>query len=144
MAYGPQFAKALPGGLTRLHLTWSCCKRSAAAQINLPEAGNPFTNWHAAWNPAERPGYAGTAIFARRPLQVLHRGIAEEPDPEGRVLRVDIDGVDLVSVYLPSGSSSDAAQARKNIWMKQFAPWMATIKRRRRPVLVGRRSQYRT
>lgn len=103
----------------------------------LPEAANPFANWHAAWNPAERPGYAGTAIFARMPLQVLHHGIADEPDPEGRVLRVDIDGVDLVSVYLPSGSSSDAAQARKKVWMNRFAPWMATIKRRRRPVLVG-------
>ena len=71
------------------------------------------------------------------PLQVLHHGIADEPDPEGRVLRVDIDGVDLVSVYLPSGSSSDEAQARKKVWMNRFAPWMATIKRRRRPVLVG-------
>jgi exodeoxyribonuclease-3 len=103
----------------------------------LSDGDNPFANWHAAWNPAERPGYAGTAVFSRMPLQLLHTGIADAPDPDGRVLRVDINGVDLVSVYLPSGSSSDAAQTRKAAWMKRFSPWMATLKRRRRPVLVG-------
>ena len=97
----------------------------------------PFHDWHAAWNPAERPGYAGTAVFSRIPLRVLNTGINAAPDPEGRVIRVDIDGVDLVSTYLPSGSSSDAAASRKNDWMSEFAPWMAALKRRRCPVLVG-------
>jgi exodeoxyribonuclease-3 len=48
-----------------------------------------------------------------------------------------VDGVDLVSVYLPSGSSSDEAQVRKTAWMHTFSPWMSTLKRRRRPVIVG-------
>ena len=97
----------------------------------------PFAKWHQAWNPAERPGYSGTAIFARFPIRVLGRGIGKDPDPEGRVLRVDIDGIDLVSTYLPSGSSSDEASARKQAWMNRFAPWMTTLRRRRRPVIVG-------
>ena len=93
--------------------------------------------WHVAWNSAIRKGYAGTAVWSRRPLKVLNTGIDGQPDPEGRVLRVDVDGVDLVSVYLPSGSSSDEALARKTVWMNTFGPWMSTIRRRRRPVIVG-------
>ncbi len=103
----------------------------------IDQASFPLSGWHLTWNPAERPGYAGTAIFAKMAMKTLGCGIGQEADPEGRVLRVDIDGVDLVSVYLPSGSSSDEAAARKQLWMDQFAPWMTTLRRRRRPVIVG-------
>jgi exodeoxyribonuclease-3 len=103
----------------------------------LDESTFPFHHWNAAWNPAQRPGYAGTAVFSRMPLKVLHTGINAAPDPEGRVIRVDIAGVDLVSTYLPSGSSSDEASIRKNAWMADYAPWMESLRRRRRPVLVG-------
>ncbi len=98
---------------------------------------HPFCTWHAVWNPAERPGYAGTAIFSKRPLRILGTGIDGGPDPEGRVTRVDVRGVDILSVYLPSGSSSEQAQARKNEWMKMFSPWLSKLKRRRRPVIIG-------
>ncbi|MDP7029204.1 MAG: exodeoxyribonuclease III [Phycisphaerales bacterium] len=98
---------------------------------------NPFRDWHAAWNPAERPGYAGTAVFSKLPLKVIGTGINGEPDAEGRVMRVDINGADLLSVYLPSGSSSEAAQARKDRWMQAFLPWLSTLRRRRRPVIIG-------
>ncbi|MDP7188475.1 MAG: exodeoxyribonuclease III [Phycisphaerales bacterium] len=101
------------------------------------EGAVPFLDWHAVWNPAERPGYAGTAIFSRMPMKLLHTGIDAEPDPDGRVIRVDINGVDFVSVYLPSGSSSDAASTRKNHFMNAFAPWMKSLKRRRRPIIIG-------
>jgi exodeoxyribonuclease-3 len=97
----------------------------------------PFSQWEAAWNPAQRPGYAGTAVFSRVPMKVLNHGIGGEADPEGRALRVDINGVDLVSTYLPSGSSSEEASKKKAAWMKRFSPWLETLKRRRRPVVVG-------
>lgn len=100
-------------------------------------ATDPFRGWNAAWNPASRPGYAGTAAFSRKPMTILHTGIGAAPDPDGRVLRVEIGGVDLVSTYLPSGSSSDAAAARKKGFMDSYLPWMTTLRRRRRPVLVG-------
>ncbi len=103
----------------------------------LPSDWKGLEGWHVQWNPAQRKGYAGTAVLSRQPIQLLHTGIAGEDDPEGRVLRVDIQGMDFVSVYLPSGSSSEDAQIRKNAWMQRFTPWMATLRRRRRPVIVG-------
>lgn len=100
-----------------------------------PEWAAP-EGWHVAWNPAERKGYAGTAIWSREPMQVLGTGL-EAADPEGRVLRALINGVEVVSVYLPSGSSGDHRQVEKERWMTEFAPWAQTVIGRRRPVVLG-------
>jgi len=101
------------------------------------EDDHPLHAWHALWNPAERPGYSGTAVFSKRPLKLLCTGIDGAADPEGRVTSVEVDGVNLISVYLPSGSSSPEAQTRKNTWMDQCTPWLAKLKRKRKPVIIG-------
>lgn len=92
--------------------------------------------WHVYWHPAEKKGYSGTAILSRSPIEILGTGLDSE-DPEGRIIRALIDGVEVVSVYLPSGSSSEDRQAVKEVWMTEFAPWAERLKRKRRPVVMG-------
>ncbi|MEM9752989.1 MAG: exodeoxyribonuclease III [Planctomycetota bacterium] len=117
----------------------------ATPDVLPPEWADP-EGWHVTWHPAEKPGYAGTAVWSRRPHKVMGVGLASgrskrAHDPEGRVLRVriDVDGqaIDAVSVYLPSGSSSEARQAIKEAWMKDFFPWAAKLKQSRVPVVMG-------
>ena len=48
-----------------------------------------------------------------------------------------IGDLDVASIYLPSGSSSDEAHLRKQRWMKDFAPHAKSLMRRRRSVLLG-------
>lgn len=104
----------------------------------LPSEWASPEGWHVTWHPAERPGYAGTAVWSRVPHQVVARGLDDDtPDDEGRVLRVKVDGVQLVSVYLPSGSSSEARQVSKEAWMKRFRPWAEKLKRSRTPTVLG-------
>ncbi|MBT4768385.1 MAG: exodeoxyribonuclease III [Phycisphaerae bacterium] len=129
--------KGIAGWIDRLSPDVVMLQEIRCRPDQLDEATFPFKGWHAAWNPAERPGYAGTAVFSRLPLQVLHTGIDSQSDPDGRVLRVDVGGVDLVSTYLPSGSSSEAAAAKKAAFAADFRPWIDSLKRRRRPVLIG-------
>ncbi|MEM7624041.1 MAG: exodeoxyribonuclease III [Planctomycetota bacterium] len=97
--------------------------------------------WHVTWHPAEKPGYAGTAVWTRRPHTVVSRGLTDgtsaDGDHEGRVLRVKVDGVQVVSVYLPSGSSSPARQEIKEAWMGEFMPWATKLKRARTPTVLG-------
>lgn len=92
--------------------------------------------WHVAWHPAERPGYAGTAVWSRHPIEVVGVGL-DGVDPEGRVLRVRTGGVTVVSVYLPSGSASPESQARKEVWMAAFAPWARALAASGEPVVLG-------
>lgn len=92
--------------------------------------------WHVHWHSAEKKGYAGTAIWSRHPIELLSTGMGLD-DPEGRVLRVRTNGVQAVSVYLPSGSRSDEAQARKDRWMATFSEWMGEIVRSGEPIVIG-------
>ena len=78
--------------------------------------------WHVIWHPAERKGYAGTAVWSRTPLGEEERGVGGT-DSEGRILRVSTRGIQFVSVYLPSGSSGDERQAVKEHWMDRFRVW---------------------
>ena len=102
----------------------------------LPSQWAEPEGWHVHWHPAERPGYAGVAVWSREPFEVLGTGL-DDHDPEGRVLRVRLEEADFVSVYLPSGSSGEHRQAAKEEWMTAFAPWMAARYQDRRPVIVG-------
>lgn len=104
----------------------------------LPEAWRAPKSWHVTWHPAQKKGYAGTAIWSRQPHKIVARGLeSDDVDDEGRVLRVRVDGVQLVSVYLPSGSSGEHRQVEKEKWMARFMPWAAKLKRSRTPVVMG-------
>ena len=90
----------------------------------LPAGFQQPDGWHVVWNPAERPGYSGTAIWSRSPIQVHNLGLsAADSDLEGRLIEAEVNGLRLASIYLPSGSSSPERQAVKEIWMKRFRRW---------------------
>ena len=92
--------------------------------------------WDVLWHPAEKRGYSGTAVWAKSPLTVEERG-AGEADPEGRVVVARVDGVRVVSVYLPSGSSSEERQTEKDRWLGFFAQWSEKMLQSRIPTILG-------
>jgi exodeoxyribonuclease-3 len=102
----------------------------------LPAEWRAPEGWHVHWNPAQKPGYAGTAVLSRTPLEVLGVGI-DGDDPEGRVISARINGVRCVSVYLPSGSSGEHRQQVKEAWMVRFYDWMRALQALDEPVVVA-------
>ena len=102
----------------------------------LTEAQANPQGWHVQWHPAEKKGYAGTAIWSREPLTDVTHGIGEH-DVQGRVLSATTNGVRVVSVYPPSGSSGPEKQANKEVWLKQFAPWAGELRLAGRPAVMG-------
>lgn len=68
------------------------------------EIGYPYCYWF----PAERKGYSGVALLSKKEPQKITFGTGiEYMDKEGRNLRADYDGVSVMSLYLPSGTSDD-------------------------------------
>ena len=64
--------------------------------------------YHAFWNPAERKGYSGVAIFTKKKPVAVHLGLGiERFDCEGRILRIEFKDFDLFSVYFPNGTSGE-------------------------------------
>ena len=56
------------------------------------------------FNPAQRRGYSGTAVYSRRkPLRVKRKMGSERFDNEGRFLRLDFPEFILINLYMPHG-----------------------------------------
>lgn len=128
--------KGMPDFLDRLAPDVLLLQEIRSLPEQLPKAWQEPEGWHVAWHPAEKKGYAGTAVWSREPIEVLERGIGV-PDVEGRVLTVRTAGIVVSSVYLPSGSGGDDKQARKEDWMARFRPWARALSARDEPVVMG-------
>ena len=60
-------------------------------------------NHHQFWYSAEKKGYSGTAIFAKRePISVKYGLGIDEHDHEGRAITLEYDNFYLLNVYTPN------------------------------------------
>ena len=75
---------------------------------------------------AEKPGYSGVAIFTRIKPDHVTYGLSEPLfDREGRYICCRYGDLDIVSLYLPSGSSGEIRQTYKYKTMDVF--WESTL-----------------
>jgi exodeoxyribonuclease-3 len=100
-----------------------CIQEIKAQESDLPREILAPRRLHAFFHPAEKRGYSGVAIYARKEPDraVLGLGIGDI-DAQGRYLQLDYGNLSVVSIYLPSGSSGEEAQARKFSFMRRFMP----------------------
>ena len=78
-----------------------------AANVRAPDG------WHSVFNPAQRPGYSGVAIYSRMaPTRVETELGVPEFDVEGRLLIAHYGRMAIASVYFPKGSGKDRDNSR--------------------------------
>ena len=100
-----------------------CLQEIKAQEADLPRALLAPRGLHAFFHPAEKRGYSGVAIYAKREPDKVTLGLGiPDIDAQGRFLQLDFGALSVVSIYLPSGSSGEAAQARKFAFMERFLP----------------------
>jgi exodeoxyribonuclease III len=86
---------------------------------------------------AEKRGYSGVGVYTRHEPQRVVAGIGvPEFDREGRYLRVDFPRLSVISLYLPSGSSSAARQAVKFRFMDGFLPHLERLRAEGREIVL--------
>ena len=132
-------AKGFLDWMKRQKADFVCVQEIKAQEADLPREILAPRKMHAFFHPAEKRGYSGVAIYARQEPDraVLGLGIADI-DAQGRYLQLDYGSLSVVSIYLPSGSSGDEAQARKFAFMKRFMPRLEAMRRSGREfVLCG-------
>ena len=89
------------------------------------------------FNSAEKKGYSGVALYSRRePDKVTDRLGWDTADREGRFLQADYNGVSVVSLYLPSGTSGDERQAVKYDFMARFETVLTAMRCQGREVII--------
>ncbi|MGA2778087.1 MAG: exodeoxyribonuclease III [Steroidobacteraceae bacterium] len=86
---------------------------------------------------AEKKGYSGTALYARKPPVRVNRGFGvAEFDREGRYLEAHFGHMSIVSLYLPSGSAGPERQASKYRFLEAFMPHLRKLQRRKVPYIL--------
>ncbi len=115
------------------------CLQETKAQEHQLEAEHFYpAGYHCYYVDAEKKGYSGVAIYARKaPLKVIERlgeGF-EDMDAEGRFIQADfetsIGRLGVVSLYLPSGSSKEERQQVKFSFMRRFTERLEALRRKR-------------
>jgi exodeoxyribonuclease-3 len=86
---------------------------------------------------ADKKGYSGVGFYSRhRPVRVVTGLGLPDIDAEGRYLQVDFDTLTVVTLYLPSGSSSPERQAAKFSFMARFFPRLVELAASGREVVI--------
>ena len=89
------------------------------------------------YEPAERKGYSGVGLYARRePDDVIAGMGVEEFDREGRYIEARFGNLSVVSLYAPSGSSGPERQASKDRFLDAFPAKMQELKDTGRCVII--------
>ena len=110
------------------------CIQETKAQID--QLADPVFHpegYHCYYFDAEKKGYSGTALYCKKKPKKITSGLGWDPaDSQGRYIQADFDGVSVASIYVPSGSSGDEAQARKEVFMTNIMDHFKAMRRKRR------------
>jgi len=116
-----------------------CLQEIKALESDVPDDARPWAGWHAFYHPAEKKGYAGVALYCRNEPDRVQIGTGIKwIDAEGRYLQADFGNLSVISLYVPSGSASEEAQAKKFRFMEAFMPHLQKLRKSGREyVIVG-------
>ncbi len=114
------------------------CLQELKAQVG--DMTKPMLNpegYYGYFHYAEKKGYSGVGLYCKRqPDQIIEGlGIADI-DMEGRYIEAVFGNTSVVSVYLPSGSSSEERQTVKFSFMDRFWPHLEQLRQSGREVIV--------
>ena len=114
------------------------CLQELKAQLpDLSPAMQAPAGYHAAFHCAEKKGYSGVGIYSRQKPDRVVEGIGHaEFDSEGRYIRADFGDLSVISLYLPSGSSSPERQDAKFRFMDLFFPVLTELRREGRGFVI--------
>ena len=91
-----------------------CIQETKAQHPVLKDRDFHPLGYHCYYHDAVKKGYSGVAIYSRRQPDRVHYGLGwDVTDLEGRWLQADYGKLSVISLYMPSGSSSEERQAIK-------------------------------
>ena len=106
-----------------------CVQELKAQALDMtPELLAP-SNYHGNFHYAEKKGYSGAGIYSKTQPDAVQIGFGNsEFDAEGRYVQCDFGKLSVISVYCPSGSSSEERQLAKFRFMEVFLPHLAVLR----------------
>lgn len=114
-----------------------CLQELKAHEIDLTsEMMNP-KGYFGYFSFAQKKGYSGVGIYSKtKPEKVISASGIKLLDEEGRFIQVSTKTLDLISLYLPSGSSGDERQQYKFKVMEHFYKFLSAKIKTEKAVLI--------
>ena len=85
--------------------------------------------YHGHFHYAQKKGYSGVGVYSKKKPDKVTVGFGnQEFDDEGRYVRCDFGKLSVISLYCPSGSSSEERQIAKFRFMAVFIPHLIELK----------------
>jgi exodeoxyribonuclease-3 len=114
-----------------------CVQELKAQAADLSDAMRTPDGFAGHFHHAEKKGYSGVGVYTRHAPDRVVEGLGiADIDAEGRFLQLDFGPLSIVSLYLPSGSSSAERLQIKFSFMERFLPHMAQLRESGREVLI--------
>ncbi len=116
-----------------------CLQETKAQEHQLDKELHFPAGYHSYFFDAQKKGYSGVAIFSRHKPDRVIRGLGEgfeDMDAEGRAIQADFGKLSVVSLYLPSGSSSEQRQQVKFSFMARYTERLKAMRRQRREYII--------
>ena len=90
------------------------------------------------WNYAEKKGYSGTAILAKKePLAVTYGIGIPEHDREGRVITLEYEAFYLVTCYTPNSQNELVRLPYRMDWEDAFLSYLKVLDEKKPVILCG-------
>ena len=94
--------------------------------------------YHQYWYSAEKKGYSGTAIFAKKePLSVSYGLGIEEHDHEGRAITLEYEDFYLLCVYTPKAQREQARHTNRMEWEDALREYMKSLDSKKPVIYCG-------
>jgi exodeoxyribonuclease III len=121
-----------------------CLQETKAQEHQLPLEAAGVAHYTGVFLDAEKKGYSGVAIYAKREPERIVRGFGwPEYDREARWLQFDYPAagshraLSIVSVYVPSGAMGPARQAVKEAFLESFKPYLGRLRSDGRSYIIA-------
>lgn len=114
-----------------------CLQETKAQTHQLAEEILAPVGYSGFFNDAEKKGYSGVAIYTKQQPDEIKNTLGwQHADNEGRYLQADFGSLSVISLYLPSGSSSEERQSIKYDFMDRFMPVLKQYRRQKRNYII--------
>lgn len=95
-------------------------------------------DYHQYWYSAEKKGYSGTAIFAKKePISVSYGLGIEEHDHEGRAITLEYEDFYLLCVYTPNAQRELARLSYRMEWEDALREYMKALDSKKPVIYCG-------
>lgn len=115
-----------------------CLQETKAQEHQLPLEAAIVGRYHGHFFDAQRKGYSGVAVYAKREPDRVIRGFGwPDFDADARYIQLDFGRVSVASLYVVSGAMGPARQVVKEAFLKRLYDFLAGLMQSGRSFIVA-------